>query len=115
MTIMWCAFEGAPTILRVYGWTRAIHRTDEQWPHLLELFPAIPGARQIIELEIGLVQASCGTAVPLLDYVGEREALNTWAERTGERGIQDYWLDKNQHSIDGIPTDVARLNQVEPK
>lgn len=34
MTVMFCAFEGAPLILRAYGQARVLHRTDPQWPSL---------------------------------------------------------------------------------
>jgi hypothetical protein len=27
-----------------------------------------------------------------------------WAEKKGEDGLQQYWQDKNQVSIDGLPT-----------
>ena len=106
MTLMFCAFEGAPMILRLYGQARAIHPDDSEWAHLSSHFDVLPGARQIFDLEIDLVQTSCGMAVPFLDYTGEREQLNSWAEKKGEKGIAQYWKDENQHSIDGIPSHI---------
>ena len=43
-------------------------------------------------------------AVPLFDYVGDREALNDWAQRKGPAGIEQYWREKNVTSLDGRPT-----------
>ena len=34
MTLMFCAFEGKPLILRLYGQDRAVHPRDADWPLL---------------------------------------------------------------------------------
>ena len=106
MTIMFCAFEGSPMILRLYGQARAIHRHDAEWREFAAHFPPTPGARQIMELTVDLAQTSCGFGVPLFDYSGDRELLTAWAEKRGEDGIKDYWKEKNQVSLDGKPTRV---------
>lgn len=107
MTLMWTAFEDNPMILRLYGTAKAVHNDDPEWKLLFPLFPAIPGARQIFDLNINLVQTSCGMAVPLYDYVGEREQLNTWAAKKGTEGLKTYWEETNHISIDGKPTHFA--------
>lgn len=112
MTVMFCAFEGKPLILRLYGKARAVHRLDGEWPALAARFPALPGSRQIFILDIDLVQASCGMSVPFFDYVGEREQLSDWAASIGEEGIQRYWTAKNQTSIDGLPTGIVERSLV---
>jgi hypothetical protein len=106
LTIMLCAFEGDPKILRLYGQAVAHHPGDEDWNELLSLFPALPGARQVIEMTVDLVHTSCGFGVPLFDYRGEREALKAWAERRGADGVAEYWQAKNRLSIDGKPTGI---------
>ena len=88
MTVMFCAFEGKPMILRLFGIARAVHPRDADWQELNDLFEPLPGARQIFDLQVELVQTSCGMAVPFFDYVGEREALNAWADKKGETGIR---------------------------
>jgi hypothetical protein len=110
MTLMFCAFEGSPMILRLYGNARVVHRGDEQWNELAALFPPLPGARQVFDLAIDLVQTSCGMAVPLFQYEGDREALNTWAEKKGPDGVRAYWAEKNQASLDGIQTGIVARN-----
>jgi len=107
MTLMFCAFEGAPLILRLYGTAKVIHKHDPEWDALFFLFKPLPGARQIFDVSLDLVQTSCGMAVPNYDYVGDRELLSDWAVRKGDDGIRRYWEEKNQTSIDGIPTHIV--------
>ena len=107
LTIMFCAFEGAPMILRLYGRGTAHRRSSDTYRRLLaDAFageePA--GARQIVTLSIDLVQTSCGFGVPLFDYQGDRPSLTRWAEAQGEEKIESYWRQKNSVSIDGLPT-----------
>ena len=106
MTLMFCAFEGKPNILRIYGKATAIHPRDVEWEAASSLFPKVPGARQIFSLEIESVATSCGFSVPLYEHVGERDVLVQWAEKKGEDGVKQYWQDKNQTSIDGKPTGI---------
>ncbi|KKN44697.1 hypothetical protein LCGC14_0690450 [marine sediment metagenome] len=110
MTIMLCAFSGNPMILRIYGKARVIHTQDKEWGSLFSLFDPLPGARQIFDLDIELVQTSCGMSIPFFEYIGEREQLNNWAEKKGDEGISDYWLQKNVETIDGIPTHIIKNN-----
>ena len=112
MTIMFAAFEGNPLILRLYGTASVIHQFDDQWQELYSHFPETPGARQIFDLQVDLVQSSCGMAVPFFEYVEERTLLKEWAIKKGEDGIQEYWAKKNQTSLDGKPTRILKKNVV---
>ncbi|NCA71277.1 MAG: pyridoxamine 5'-phosphate oxidase family protein [Sphingobacteriia bacterium] len=107
MTLMFCAFEDPPMILRIYGSARVVHPGDPDWADLLSLFKPRPGARQIFDLAVDLVQTSCGMGVPHFAYVGDREQLVDWAVKKGDEGVRDYWEQKNQASIDGIPTRIV--------
>ena len=107
LTLMFCAFEGAPMVLRLYGRARILRRRGAEYAALLasEFGDAEPpGARQMVLLKVESVQTSCGYGVPLFDYVGERTQLTRWAESKGEEGLEDYWRQKNLRSIDGLPT-----------
>ena len=106
MTVMFNAFEGSPMILRLYGQARAIHTGDEEWEMLYSNFDPTPGARQIFDLAIDLVQTSCGMAVPRYDYVEDRDNLRKWAVNKGDDGLADYWREKNQTSLDGKDTGI---------
>jgi len=110
MTVMFAALKGDPMILRLYGNAKVIHKNDSEWEGMFSLFTPLPGARQIYDLAIDLEQTSCGMAVPVFEYVSEREQLNNWATEKGEAGIQDYWRDKNQTSLDGKPTHIVEKN-----
>ena len=103
MTIMFCAFEGNPMILRLYGQAKMIQKGEPGWDDQYQQFNPIAGARQIFTLQIDTVQTSCGMAVPFFDYSSEREQLSDWAAKQGEEGLRKYWDKKNRQSIDGIP------------
>jgi hypothetical protein len=106
ITIMFCSFEKAPNILRLYGTGKEIKEGDESWNELIELFPETPGTRQIFDICIDSAQTSCGMSIPYFEYKGEREDLNDWAAKEGKVGIKKYWEEKNQSSIDGLPTKI---------
>ena len=106
MTIMFCAFEGKPKILRLYGNSKIYHPRDSVFKEYIDLFPDIPGSRQIIEMQIDLVQTSCGTAVPFMDFKEERSQLRAWAEKKGEERLKTYWEERNSTSIDNFDTNI---------
>jgi len=110
MTLMFMSVSRDPLILRLYGTARCVHNTDKEWNELIALFPKIPGARQVFDMSVELVQTSCGFGVPLYDYTGDRQALIAWAEKKGDSGIRNYWENKNQFSIDGKPTNIVNKN-----
>jgi hypothetical protein len=110
LTIMFCAFEGPPMILRLYGSGRVLPRGTQAYATLLASAfggDEPPGARQIIALDVDSVQTSCGFSVPLMAFQEDRETLKNWARRKGEDGIRAYWLEKNAKTIDGIPTGMT--------
>jgi hypothetical protein len=109
MTLMWCAFEGGPMILRAYGKATVIHPRDPSWGKLAPLFPALPGARQIFDLTVDLVLRSCGMGVPLFEFRGPRDALLHWAEKKGDGGLKEWWQEMNQVSLDGKPTGIFEV------
>ncbi|MDH7445884.1 pyridoxamine 5'-phosphate oxidase family protein [Aquimarina sp. 2201CG14-23] len=106
MTILFCAFEGKPMILRLYGEAKIFHKRDQKYDEYISLFPKTPGSRQIIEMHIDLVQTSCGYAVPFMDFKEERTQLKSWAEKQGKDRIEQYWKEKNAKSIDGFETNI---------
>ncbi len=109
LTIMFCSFEKAPKILRLYGEGQVIHRNSDEYKNLIKTSfndQTYAGARQIIKLNIDLVQTSCGFGVPLFTYQADRDNLDRWAETQGPEGIHDYWQNKNLNSMDGLPTGI---------
>ncbi len=108
MTLMFCAFEGDALILRVYGQARTYHPRDAEWSRLVAGFPELAGSRQIFDLDVDLVQTSCGTGVPVMEFRrsrGEGELEPFYADM-GSDGVRDYWQRKNTQTIDGKPTGI---------
>jgi len=97
-------FGRRPVILRAYGTAATLHRGETGWEELNALFPPDPGARQIFDVAVDLVQTSCGYAVPLMDFVAGRDTLGRRAAQRGEAGMPAYWREKNAVTIDGFPT-----------
>jgi hypothetical protein len=107
MTMMFCAFEGPPLILRLYGRGTVVARGSEEYRQTLAgLFGGTEpkGARQIMRLDVELVKTSCGYGVPFFDYVGERDQIDRWCDAKGEAGLVAYRQEKNLVSMDGLPT-----------
>ena len=107
ITLMFCAFEGAPRIMRLFGQGHTVLPNTPEWDELSPHFVMHSGARQIIVTDVELVQTSCGFAVPLYDFVGHRDTLIKWAETKGEDGISAYHREKNMQSLDKLPTPLA--------
>ncbi|TRZ41193.1 pyridoxamine 5'-phosphate oxidase family protein [Robertkochia solimangrovi] len=110
MTVMFCAFDGPPMILRLYGHAKAWHEGDPEFERYVSEFPKIAGTRQIFEMNVDLVQTSCGMAVPFMDFKSERTELADWAEDKGVAGIHQYQKDKNLVSLDGKPTGMPVID-----
>ncbi len=107
LTLMFAAFDGDPLILRLYGRGESYLRGGPDYAALLPHFEEMPGARQIVRLDVDLVQTSCGMAVPLFDYRDERQNLVRHWTRQGVEGLRKYWTKKNMASLDGLPTALA--------
>ena len=106
---MFCAFDGDALILRLYGQAKVYHPRDREWQEMVTAFPDIAGSRQIFDLTIDLVQTSCGTGVPFMEYQRPRAdtELVPFYAQMGVKGVQDYRRRKNVTSIDGMPTWVV--------
>jgi hypothetical protein len=103
LTVMFCAFEGRPRIVRLQGRGRVVTPTDAEWAELSGHFPAMPGVRSVIVLDADRISDSCGYGVPRYEFVGDREQLPAWAEKKGPDGVKEYQARKNAASIDGLP------------
>ncbi len=104
ITFMFNSFGGTPLILRLYGTGAVARPGTEAFDEHISRFPTLPGARQLIFMDIASVQTSCGFAVPEMSLVSERDTLARWADSKGPEGIADYQRDRNLKSIDGFET-----------
>ncbi|WP_190811510.1 pyridoxamine 5'-phosphate oxidase family protein [Flagellimonas sp. S3867] len=103
ITLMFCAFEGDPIILRLYGTAKTYSFASTFWKEHIDLFPNIKGGRQLIDIKIEMVQISCGMGVPIMEYKHQRQELLDWAEKQGGDGLEKYWKTRNSTSLDGLP------------
>ncbi|PKO00470.1 MAG: pyridoxamine 5'-phosphate oxidase [Chloroflexi bacterium HGW-Chloroflexi-4] len=107
ITFMFCSFEGAPNILRLFGTGRTVLKGDADWQELAKYFNLISSTRQIIVAEISKVQTSCGYGVPLYEFKGDRDQHFKWAEKIGPDGLVTYRNENNLISVDGLPTPLG--------
>ena len=103
LTVMFCAFDGRPRILRLYGRGRAVEPGDAEWPAVSAGFPDVPGVRSVVVLDVDRIADSCGFGVPRYEFAGDRPQLTDWAETKGAKQLREYRRQKNRASIDGLP------------
>ncbi|EEA94989.1 pyridoxamine 5'-phosphate oxidase family protein [Pseudovibrio sp. JE062] len=108
MTLMFCSFGEQRLTLRVFGQASVLHPRDADWDKMISLFPDLPGCRQIFDLDIELIQTSCGSTVPRMDLVDtrvEKEFL-PYYETMDREELENYWRKHNATSLDGLPTNI---------
>jgi len=105
ITLMFAAFTGRPTIVRLYGRGRLVLTQDPEFPELRKAFAKqrITAQRAIVMVELDRVSDSCGYAVPLMDFVADRTVLDLRQEKKGPAVYREYPETKNATSIDGLP------------
>lgn len=103
IVIMFCAFEGPPKIVRLHGRGSVVTESDERFGELVARFPEHAGTRAVIHVAVERVSDSCGYAVPLYGFVGDRDLLDRWTENKSEDKLIAYRREKNAASIDGLP------------
>ena len=102
ITFMFCAFDGPPKILRLYGRGEVLLPGTTGIEPLLHLAPETPPLRSIVRVQLDRIADACGFAVPRYDFIAQRDQLVRWAERKGPEGLVRYRTEKNALSIDGL-------------
>ncbi|WP_299541652.1 pyridoxamine 5'-phosphate oxidase family protein [uncultured Streptomyces sp.] len=109
ITLMWCAFQGPPNIVRVHGRGEPVFRDDPRFPDLVARFPGVAveshGLRAVVVVSAELVRDTCGFAVPYLAYEGERTLHGDRFAREDDESL-DAYFGKKEHiatSLDGLP------------
>jgi Pyridoxamine 5'-phosphate oxidase len=103
VTLMWCAFDGPPRIVRIHGRGEVVLAADPRWPELIGRFGEFRAARAIIVVSAERISDSCGYSVPLYTYESDRTRLVDWAQAKSDQEIVDYRVAKNTVNIDGLP------------
>ena len=75
ITLLFCAFEGPPKIVRLYGRARIVEPLDADFAALAARFPSHPGTRSIVHVTLERIADSCGFGMPLFRHEGERTTL----------------------------------------
>jgi pyridoxamine 5'-phosphate oxidase-like protein len=105
ITLMFAAFSGRPSIVRLYGTGRVVPVDDPEFTEWRDKFgkARTVGQRSIILVELDRVQESCGYAVPLMDFVADRAVLDLHQLKKGAPEYEGRGHIKNPVSIDGLP------------
>jgi hypothetical protein len=103
ITLMFCAFEGAANILRLYGRGETCSFDEPGFAAKMALFPTFERARGVITVHIDRIADSCGWGVPFFDYRGERDQLRRWVDARPEAEWAARRFESNALSIDGLP------------
>ena len=103
ITFLFCAFEGPPRIVRLYGRGHVIPVGTAEFAAAARPFPRYTNARAVLEVTLDRIADSCGYGVPRYRYEGERSQLLEWAARKGPEGVVAYRAERNVESIDGLP------------
>jgi hypothetical protein len=109
ITLMWCAFQGPPNIVRVHGRGEPVFRDDPRFTGLLGHFPAIDpsrhGLRAVIVVTAELVRDTCGYGVPFMSYDEDRELHGKRFAREDDASLDAYFRKKEhiERSLDGLP------------
>jgi hypothetical protein len=103
IVLMFCAFDGRPTVVRLHGRGTVLLPDDPAFAELRPRFTDHPGVRAIITVELARIGDSCGYAVPLMDLVAERDVLDLTSSKKGEAVLAEYRALKNATSLDGLP------------
>ncbi|MEV3969499.1 pyridoxamine 5'-phosphate oxidase family protein [Streptomyces sp. NPDC050698] len=109
ITLMWCAFQGPPNIVRVHGKGEPVFRDDPRFPELLAHFPDIDpaqhGLRAIIVVTAELVRDTCGYGVPFMAYETDRDLHAKRFAREDDASLSAYFTKKEYiaTSLDGLP------------
>ena len=103
ITLLFCAFEGPPRLVRIHGTGEAIEPHMDGFAELARHFGEYPSTRSIIRVEAKRISDSCGFGVPLYSFQGQRGHLTDWATAKGLDGVEDYQRERNATSLDGLP------------
>lgn len=102
IVFMFCAFEGAPKIIRIHGKASVKYPGDPDFQEIVGQFPTHPGLRAVVKVKVTRISDSCGYAVPLLDFVDARDVLEKWTDSRKPEELAAYRTKKNRISIDGL-------------
>jgi len=102
ITLMFCAFDGEPQILRLFGRGTVVNQASPDWDDLACQFPPYAGTRQIMVIEVEQSQKSCGMGIPLYTHQNDRKSLTDYWQKRDPQALRSFWQTRNTASIDGL-------------
>ncbi|GIQ69399.1 pyridoxamine 5'-phosphate oxidase family protein [Xylanibacillus composti] len=109
ITLMWNSFGENPLILRIYGSGRVISKADAAFETVrAAYFPHIDSRRlrQLFEIEIELVQTSCGYGVPIMEFKEDRPRMGEWTDNQLHADKLESYIARNS---DSLPAKIRKL------
>lgn len=103
IVLMFCAFTGAPKIVRLHGNGTVVTKASPDWSQWCAMFPALAGLRAVIVIDVTRISDSCGNGVPKMDFREDRDAIGRWVETKGSDALVGYRIERNARSLDGLP------------
>lgn len=104
ITFLFCAFDGPPKLVRLYGKGTVHERDTPEFEALKAHFPDYLSARSIIKVELTRISDSCGYTVPLYEFKEDRDTMKKWVDNKGADALVKYREEKNKISLDGLPS-----------
>ena len=113
IVVMFCAFAGAPRIVRLHGRGRAVLTDDPGFADLAGRFPGGRGVgvRSIIVVDVSRIADSCGYGVPFMSFEGHRPTHGPMVEPEGPRGHPEVLGREERQELDqldGLTINTAR-------
>lgn len=121
ITILFNAFEGPPSIVRLFGRGKFYEFGTPEYNALISPETRHPGSRAVIIIDVHKVGTSCGYAVPFYEFKSHRTRLLEFAAKVeladieaeeadnairqssqADSGLKQYWAQQNAQSIDGL-------------
>lgn len=103
ITFLFCAFDGPPKLVRLYGKGEVFERDTPEFGALKQHFPNYLSARSIIKVKLHRISDACGYTVPLYEFKEDRDTMKKWVDNKGAEALVEYRKLKNTKSIDGLP------------
>lgn len=93
ITLLFNAFEGDATILRLFCTGELIEKSDARFHTYAAQFTLKPSQiRRVMLFHIYAVERSCGMGVPIMTFKKEREGLRNWIIKQDEKGTLESYI-----------------------
>lgn len=103
LVLMFCAFDGAPKIVRLHGRGTVLVPGEPAFEALFGRFAPQLTVRSIVRLEVRRIADSCGYNVPKMEFRERRRDSQAWLAKSTDDALRKYLARNNQRSLDKLP------------